>query len=64
MPAVTAGIHSIYIKQPNEWQYNIVELQPNPDVSMYTITALKEVPEIIHENLQHHAKRIYRHQSK
>lgn len=64
MPAVTAGIHSIYIKQPNEWQYNIVELQPNPDVSMYTITALREVPEIIHENLQHHAKRIYRHQSK
>ncbi|OAX47998.1 MULTISPECIES: HAD family hydrolase [Paenibacillus] len=52
MPAVTAGIHSIYIKQPNEWQYNMVELQPNPDTSMYTITALEEVPKVIHENIQ------------
>ena len=56
LPAVTAGIHSIYIKQPNEWQYNIVELQPNPDTSMYTITALEEVPQVIHENIQQQQK--------
>ncbi|MEK3823806.1 HAD family hydrolase [Paenibacillus sp. FSL K6-1558] len=52
MPAVNAGIHSIYIKQPNEWQYNIVELQPNPETSMYTITALEEVPKVIHEDIE------------
>jgi putative hydrolase of the HAD superfamily len=52
MPAVNAGIHSIYIKQPNEWQYNIVELQPNPETSMYTITALEEVPKVIHEDIK------------
>ncbi|MGQ8873129.1 HAD family hydrolase [Paenibacillus sp. TSA_86.1] len=52
MPAVNAGIHSIYIKQPNEWQYNIVELQPNPNTSMYTITALEEVPKVIYEDIQ------------
>ncbi|PZT53888.1 HAD family hydrolase [Paenibacillus silvae] len=56
MPAVNAGIQSIYIKQPNEWQYNIVELQPNPEVSMYTITALEEVPKVIHENIQQQQK--------
>lgn len=56
MPAVNAGIHSIYIKQPNEWQYNIVELQPNPEASMYTITALEEVPKVIHENIQQQQK--------
>lgn len=52
MPAVTAGIHSIYIKQPNEWQYNIVELNPNPERALYTITALEEVPKVIQENIE------------
>ncbi|MGG4049909.1 HAD family hydrolase [Paenibacillus sp. SSG-1] len=48
MPALSAGIHSIYIKQQNEWIYNMVELQKKPDSSLYTVTSIEEVPEVIH----------------
>lgn len=51
VPAVTSGINTIYIKLPNEWSYNIVELKQDTDTSMYTVSALTEVPVIISEHL-------------
>ncbi|WP_055108011.1 HAD family hydrolase [Paenibacillus ihumii] len=50
-PALTAGIHSIYIKHPNEWSYNLVDIKQNADTSMYTVSSLEEVPGIIAESL-------------
>lgn len=47
MPALTARIGAIHIQIPNEWLYNIVELQQRDDLQMYTISALEEVPRII-----------------
>lgn len=47
MPALSAGINAIYIKIPNEWLYNIVELQHDSDANMHTVSSLEEVPRII-----------------
>ncbi|OMF72411.1 HAD family hydrolase [Paenibacillus glucanolyticus] len=51
VPALTAGINSIYIKQQREWQYNLVELKQEPHNVLYTVSALTEVPEVIQEHL-------------
>lgn len=50
-PALTAGINTIYIKHPNEWSYNLIDIKENTDTSMYTISALEQVPGIIAESL-------------
>lgn len=50
LPALTAGINSIYIKQRREWHYNLVELKQEPHNVLYTVSALTEVPEIIAES--------------
>ncbi|WP_408635368.1 HAD family hydrolase [Paenibacillus selenitireducens] len=46
-PALTAGIRTIYIKQENEWKFNIVDYKLGPDATMYTIKSLSEVPNVI-----------------
>ena len=51
VPALTAGINSIYIKQRREWHYNLVELKQEPHNVLYTVSSLTEVPEIISENV-------------
>lgn len=51
MPALTAGINSIYIKQQREWHYNLVELKQEPHNVLYTVSALTEVPEVIQDHL-------------
>ncbi|WP_223066228.1 HAD family hydrolase [Paenibacillus caui] len=50
-PALTAGINSIYIKRPDEWAYNLIELQQKTNMIMYTTTSLEEVPSIIAESI-------------
>ncbi|MBE9916653.1 HAD family hydrolase [Paenibacillus donghaensis] len=47
VPAVTAGLNSIYLKQSDEWLFNIVELQQKPKNPFYTVTSIQEVPGII-----------------
>lgn len=51
VPALTAGINSIYIKQQREWQYNLVELEQESHNVLYTVSALTEVPDIINEHI-------------
>lgn len=50
-PALSAGINTIYIKHPNEWSYNLIDIKKDTDTSMYTISSLEEVPGIIAESL-------------
>ncbi|WP_018752812.1 HAD family hydrolase [Paenibacillus sanguinis] len=50
-PALAAGIGAIHIQIPNEWQYNIVELQQGANLQMYTVSSLKEVPGIIFNHI-------------
>lgn len=47
LPALTAGINSIYLKQENEWLYNLIELQREMQQSVVTITSISEVPPVI-----------------
>lgn len=47
LPALTAGIHSIYLKQQNEWLYNLIELQHERKHAVTTINALYEVLPVI-----------------
>lgn len=50
-PALTAGLNSIYIKHPDEWLYNIIDMQKHTDTSLYTVSSLKEVPGIVSERV-------------
>lgn len=52
IPAISAGINTVYIKLPNEWSYNIVELKKQTYTSMYTVSSLEDVPRVIHESLR------------
>ncbi|MED5018082.1 HAD hydrolase-like protein [Paenibacillus chibensis] len=47
VPALTAGLQSIYVKQSNEWVFNMVELQQDPGKSFYTVSSIEEIPDII-----------------
>lgn len=47
LPALTAGINSIYLKQQNEWLYNLIELQREMQQSVMTISSISEVPPVI-----------------
>ncbi|AIQ53054.1 HAD family hydrolase [Paenibacillus sp. FSL R7-0331] len=47
LPALTAGINSIYLKQQNEWLYNLIELQRELQQSVMTISSISEVPPVI-----------------
>ncbi|RRJ65889.1 HAD family hydrolase [Paenibacillus oralis] len=51
MPALSAGINAVYIKIPNEWLYNIVELQQESNSDMHTVSSLEEVPRIIFDHI-------------
>ncbi|MNW49985.1 dUMP phosphatase [compost metagenome] len=50
-PAMSAGINSIYIKHPDEWSFNIIELNQEHNIPMYTVASLVEVPRIIHNQM-------------
>ncbi|ASA21872.1 HAD family hydrolase [Paenibacillus donghaensis] len=56
LPALTAGINSIYLKQQNEWLYNLIELQREMQQSVLTISSINEVPPVIRSaaRLTHH----------
>lgn len=49
VPALTNGLNAIYLKQPNEWAYNMVELSAQPKGAFFTIEKLIEVPLIIQQ---------------
>ncbi|MBR2569477.1 MAG: HAD hydrolase-like protein, partial [Paenibacillus sp.] len=48
LPALTNGIHAIYLKQRTEWSFNIVDLDVKPQGAFYTVEKLTEVPSKIH----------------
>ncbi|MNI20404.1 dUMP phosphatase [compost metagenome] len=50
-PALSAGINSIYIKHPDEWTFNIIELHHELNQTMYTVASLVEVPQVINHKL-------------
>ncbi|GIO31186.1 MULTISPECIES: HAD family hydrolase [Paenibacillus] len=55
-PALSAGLNSIYIRQDNEWAFNMVELKQKPDSSFYTISSIEEIPGIVERKVQEEQK--------
>jgi putative hydrolase of the HAD superfamily len=47
LPALHAGIHSIYIPAALEWQYNIAEIDIAPKGAFFKLPSLQQVPETI-----------------
>jgi putative hydrolase of the HAD superfamily len=52
LPALHAGIHSIYIPAMQEWQYNTGVIDIEPKGAFYKLPSLREVPEAIGEYTQ------------
>lgn len=55
IPGLEQGINVIYIPAPNEWHYNVVEVNVEPKGAFITLQSLNEVPEAINKyvNEQH-----------
>ncbi|MBP1995011.1 HAD family hydrolase [Paenibacillus eucommiae] len=49
LPALSAGIHSIYIPASQEWLYNTVDIDIEPKGAFFTLPSLRDVPEAIGE---------------
>ncbi|UHA73608.1 HAD family hydrolase [Paenibacillus sp. 481] len=49
VPALMAGLHAIYLKQPNEWAYNLVDIDAQPAGAFATIEQLVDVPDIVRQ---------------
>jgi putative hydrolase of the HAD superfamily len=47
MPALQCGIHSVYLKQEREWNYNLIPIDAQPRGAFLTLHALPEVPPAI-----------------
>jgi putative hydrolase of the HAD superfamily len=52
LPALHAGIHSIYIPALLEWKYNNVEIDVTPTRAFYTLPSLREVPVTIQDYMK------------
>lgn len=52
VPALEAGINTIYIPTLNEWAYNIVDVHSSPKEAYLTLRTLSEIPQAIHTYLE------------
>jgi putative hydrolase of the HAD superfamily len=46
-PALKAGIHTIYMPAVQEWSFNIVDVDVEPQGAFLTLSSLREIPEAI-----------------
>lgn len=47
VPALSAGIHAIHVKIPDEWVYNIVEIDVTPKGQFVSVQSLHQIPPVI-----------------
>ncbi|MFC5403649.1 HAD family hydrolase [Cohnella soli] len=57
VPALSCGLNAVYLKQEEEWKYNIIPIDTSPSGAMLTLTALPEVPPAITDYLSGTAMR-------
>ncbi|MOA06279.1 hypothetical protein D3C78_1259100 [compost metagenome] len=48
VPALLAGIHAIHMRTQTEWQYNVVQIDVEPQGAFLTLDRLLDVPDAIH----------------
>lgn len=46
-PGLLAGLNVIYIKHLNEWHYNLVDIETEPQDVLYTIEQVTDIPQVI-----------------
>ncbi|WP_152393701.1 HAD family hydrolase [Paenibacillus guangzhouensis] len=51
-PALEAGLSVIYLKQQNEWKYNMADYTLGPESTLYTVTSLNEIPQVLDQHFQ------------
>jgi len=44
VPALHAGIHAIHIEVPEEWEYNIIQVDVEPKGQYFSVQSLLEIP--------------------
>jgi len=44
VPALHAGIHAIHVEVPDEWNYNIVQVDVKPKGQYFSVQSLQEIP--------------------
>lgn len=44
VPALHAGIHAIHIEVPDEWAYNIIQVDVEPKGQYFSVQSLQEIP--------------------
>lgn len=44
VPALHAGIHAIHVEVPDEWGYNIIEVDVAPKGQYFSVQSLQEIP--------------------
>lgn len=49
LPGLQAGLHVIYLQRPDEWHYNLIDIDIEPQGAFYTIEKLVDVPRVIQE---------------
>ncbi|MCE5172121.1 HAD hydrolase-like protein [Paenibacillus profundus] len=49
IPALLSGLNAVYLKQPNEWSYNVVDIDTAPQGAFYTVERLIDVPHVIQQ---------------
>ncbi|CAI6085147.1 HAD family hydrolase [Cohnella sp. JJ-181] len=47
LPALSCGLHAIYLKQEREWDYNVLPIDAKPSGAFLTLSALSQVPSAI-----------------
>lgn len=48
-PGLLSGLHVIYLKRPQEWVYNVIDIDIEPQGALYTLDKLSDVPLAIQE---------------
>ncbi|MFC5467589.1 HAD family hydrolase [Cohnella suwonensis] len=51
VPALLCGLNAVYLKQDEEWKYNIIPIETPPTGALLTLTALPQVPPAISDYL-------------
>lgn len=51
LPALSCGLHAIYLKQEQEWTYNVLPIDASPSGALLTLSSLHQVPAAIGEYL-------------
>lgn len=47
VPALHAGIHAIHVEVPDEWNYNIINVDIQPKGQFLTVKSLSQIPSIL-----------------